>query len=966
MAIYMLTMVTTPIFINTVVVFVRLYYFEKQFQGIRKRSKLQSKYRRTLSRSVTLANGYEPRRSFFQRMFSRNSISRYATDASALSNANSVRNRTPNPENDLEAGEMESIHSSSSSPSDSDSPTPPMQPRPIQERSISFQDPFMHKKQNNNSPYRHRAPSPLQLDSVANSSNIDGSTLLATPSTATSKFSQKRSSLISPTEVEDFGEDKKESDDGKTAKPSSQRDIKFADLPHPSRNHHPRHGSIKPADIARSITLLQNRQRDVAEDDDNEGPALVIRGFRDVEDEDEEAQVNGDNPTHKKGKSEANRYIDDTLEPEKEEDITSQKIPFSEKATHELDRDATKIDNSEESDESYASLKRTITSIPMTETKKGFKEGLGNAAEAADEENICNNDNSNNTNKHGRFGEFKARIKQRAKSFDHGARIPRSLTFEKVLSKSRRKNNNIEEEEAHSTSMGIRNTGFERALTAADNDFESSERSGLALRNMSSNFVSGNPIVEGNSVFVDLTDEQKDELGGVEYRALKLLAKILVSYYVGWHVFAVVILTPWIVTSKHYGAYIERIGVNRAWWGIFTANSSLNNLGLTLTPDSMVSFVESLYVLIFVPIFMIVGNTGFPIMLRFIIWIMHKVTNPYGRMNESLGFLLEHPRRCFTLLFPSGPTWWLLGVVVLLNLIDTVLFLVLDLSRSAVTMIPIGYRILAGFFEAVSTRTTGFSIFDLMSLHSAVIVSYTVMMYINIFPVAMSVRHTNVYEEQTLGLYRAPTVNEGVPARKISGVATHLMRQLSYDLWFMFIALFIVCITEEGKITNESNGIPIFNILFEVTSAYGTVGLSMGYPGTSMSLSAQFSVIGKLVIIILLYRGRHRALPYAIDRAIILPSKKLEQNDLAQERTLRRFNSITDDRSHISRPRTHSFINRAFTRSSQTSFSPHHPPPRNFEEIQENLAGHRNIHPTFSTGSRRAPEDNNLSLRTFH
>lgn len=42
-------------------------------------------------------------------------------------------------------------------------------------------------------------------------------------------------------------------------------------------------------------------------------------------------------------------------------------------------------------------------------------------------------------------------------------------------------------------------------------------------------YLSYTPTVGRNSAFVDLTDEQKDELGGLEYRALKLLAKILVG-----------------------------------------------------------------------------------------------------------------------------------------------------------------------------------------------------------------------------------------------------------------------------------------------------------------------------------------------------------------------------------------------------------------------------------------------------
>ena len=42
-------------------------------------------------------------------------------------------------------------------------------------------------------------------------------------------------------------------------------------------------------------------------------------------------------------------------------------------------------------------------------------------------------------------------------------------------------------------------------------------------------YLSYTPTVGRNSAFVDLTDDQKNELGGLEYRALKLLAKILVG-----------------------------------------------------------------------------------------------------------------------------------------------------------------------------------------------------------------------------------------------------------------------------------------------------------------------------------------------------------------------------------------------------------------------------------------------------
>ena len=46
-------------------------------------------------------------------------------------------------------------------------------------------------------------------------------------------------------------------------------------------------------------------------------------------------------------------------------------------------------------------------------------------------------------------------------------------------------------------------------------------------------YLSWQPTLGRNSQFVNLTAEQREELGGIEYRALKTLAKILIGYFVG-------------------------------------------------------------------------------------------------------------------------------------------------------------------------------------------------------------------------------------------------------------------------------------------------------------------------------------------------------------------------------------------------------------------------------------------------
>lgn len=85
-------------------------------------------------------------------------------------------------------------------------------------------------------------------------------------------------------------------------------------------------------------------------------------------------------------------------------------------------------------------------------------------------------------------------------------------------------------------------------------------------------------------------------------------------------------------------------------------------------------------------------------------------------------------------------------------------------------------------------------------------------------------------------------------------------------------------------------------------SAYGTVGLSLGYPGIDASFSAEFSTISKLVVIAMQIRGRHRGLPYALDKAILLPSEGLHRKE-EEEAKRRRRASVQSTSSEVAASR---------------------------------------------------------------
>jgi hypothetical protein len=194
-------------------------------------------------------------------------------------------------------------------------------------------------------------------------------------------------------------------------------------------------------------------------------------------------------------------------------------------------------------------------------------------------------------------------------------------------------------------------------------------------------YLSWNATIGRNSAFIALTEEQREELGGIEYRALKTLAAVLIFYYFFFHLLGVVCLTPWIMTTR-YGSVVTSDNQGRPWWGIYTSQSAFNDVGFTLTPDSMISFNDAIFPLILMAFLIVIGNTGFPCMLRLMIWAFSKVVTHGSPVWEELRFLLDHPRRCFTLLFPRNATWWLFGILIILNGLDLVFFIVLDVSQS--------------------------------------------------------------------------------------------------------------------------------------------------------------------------------------------------------------------------------------------------------------------------------------------
>jgi Trk-type K+ transport system membrane component len=230
----------------------------------------------------------------------------------------------------------------------------------------------------------------------------------------------------------------------------------------------------------------------------------------------------------------------------------------------------------------------------------------------------------------------------------------------------------------------------------------------------------------------------------------------------------------------------------------------VDNLGLTLTPDSMITFRDATWPMLVMSFLAFAGNTFYPCFLRLLIWTIYKIAPATSSLKESLRFLLDHPRRCYTLLFPSTATWILASILFALNFIDTLLIVVLDLDNPEVNSLPVGPRILAAIFQSASSRHTGTSTFNLANVNPAVQFSLLVMMYISIYPIAISIRMSESYEEKSVGIYAA---EENLDEQKDSKtyLISHMRNQLSFDLWYIFLGVFCICIGESKRIMSRED-----------------------------------------------------------------------------------------------------------------------------------------------------------------
>ncbi|KAK0702383.1 cation transport protein-domain-containing protein [Lasiosphaeris hirsuta] len=439
-----------------------------------------------------------------------------------------------------------------------------------------------------------------------------------------------------------------------------------------------------------------------------------------------------------------------------------------------------------------------------------------------------------------------------------------------------------------------------------------------------------------NAQFHDLTRKEREKLGGCEYQALKLLAVVIPIYFVLWQLLGAIALGAWIANHK---PDVATSNGSSPWFaGIFFAISAFNNSGMALLDANMVPFQESYFMLITMGLLILAGNTAYPLFLRLIFWSFLKVLrlvtteDSFCAEKATLEFILTYPRRVYTNLFPARQTWWLFLMLILLNGIDWVAFEVLNIGNSVIEQIPPGARTLDGLFQALAVRSGGFYVIPISSAYIGLQFLYVIMMYISVYPVVITMRHSNVYEERSLGIYDddQASTDESLPSpaksRRQTKFLAHILRravsfhgvgaqpprekeeshvsfinqqirgQLAHDLWWLVLAVLIITIIETKHFLDDPVTYSVFNIVFEVVSAYGCVGISIGLPTQAYSFSGGWHPGSKLVLVAVMLRGRHRGLPVALDRAVRLPGYRLHQDE-EEDYQIRRVRSKASRRA---------------------------------------------------------------------
>jgi trk system potassium uptake protein TrkH len=272
----------------------------------------------------------------------------------------------------------------------------------------------------------------------------------------------------------------------------------------------------------------------------------------------------------------------------------------------------------------------------------------------------------------------------------------------------------------------------------------------------------------------------------------------------------------------------------RLWWSVFHAVSAFCNAGMSLSPISLIPFVNDLAICFVFMILITIGGVGFFVILDFTnpdVWSVKKTKAIWNRLQIQTKVVII--------------------ATILLNCLGMLLFLFFEYD-GALKGLAVDKKIAASLFYAVSLRSAGFTVVPLGDLAASTIIFGIAFMFIGASPgstgggikittAAVSVMALRAMlrgrdEVELLGRRMPPSVvNRSLSIVIVAGI---------------IIAVFLISLVATQDIEFEK-------LFFETVSAFGTVGLSI-------DTTNLLNDTGKVLIIFVMYIGRIGPLTLAI------------------------------------------------------------------------------------------------------
>ncbi|MCB0760001.1 MAG: hypothetical protein KDC12_00665 [Flavobacteriales bacterium] len=271
----------------------------------------------------------------------------------------------------------------------------------------------------------------------------------------------------------------------------------------------------------------------------------------------------------------------------------------------------------------------------------------------------------------------------------------------------------------------------------------------------------------------------------------------------------------------------------RIFFSIFHSVSAFNNAGISLFTNGLAADVvaDNYFIHWIVTILVFFGALG--MMAVFDLFdpkrLRERMVNPWKQINF--------------------PTKIALYFSIYLVLIGAVLYFFLEYNNTMAEQSMFG-KITTSFFQSV-TRTSGFNSVDIGAVGVPMLFVLIILMFIG----SSSSSTGGGIKTSTLAIIYADvmaTIKGRQYAELYKRTIGPLLKSRAYSVLLIFIignlvATFLLTITEPQILAAEGRG--ILDIMFEQVSAMGTVGLSTG-------ITADFTPIGKIILVLSMLVGR--------------------------------------------------------------------------------------------------------------